>query len=163
MSEFRNIRVLFLDLDGVVNIPDGGNVFGRSLFETKRMQMIKQIIAETNAKLILSSNWRLAPKSFATAKYVFEDVMGVPIYGVTPFVQPTGDTMNHQADARSKEILGWLKSQKESNNFIEGWIAIDDLELDLLDPYFIKTDYNVGITSELTNKAITLLKTNNAH
>ena len=52
-SAGSGVRVLFLDVDGVVCCND------RGILEKDKMQLLKRIRDETGCKVCLSTNWRL--------------------------------------------------------------------------------------------------------
>ena len=56
----KNIKVIFLDIDGVLNslAYDRGRKENDGNIDETRLPLIKQIVDETQAKIVLSSSWR---------------------------------------------------------------------------------------------------------
>jgi hypothetical protein len=146
------MKVIFLDHDGVICL---GSEFGsrfkkqkRSVAETvsmkelpildrfdnfnkKAIKVLNEILEETGAEIIVSSDWR----NWATLEelgdfYESQGIIKRPI-GITPFLKDFAyETSclfyykNWFDRTRILEIKEWLK-----NNEVEKWVAIDDMQL----------------------------------
>ena len=139
----RPVRHIFLDMDGVVVL--GGIVVERKLRELQR------ITEATHATVVLSSEWRVRRDYKAQALSLFERY-GIGYVGDTPIV---GDRSN-----RPLEITGWL----DEGHQCESWVAIDDRDLLTeqggwaLAGRFVHTIKTVGLTAQLADQAIAILK-----
>ena len=113
------MKVIFLDIDGVLNSDQTSNP--RKLpyiTDRKLLTRFKRVLKRTGAKVVLSSTWRYDPAGLFSAKY----------YGI-PFVDVTPD-MPHRP--RRDEILMWLKKRPKLDRFV----VIDDDDDELDEPPF---------------------------
>jgi Swiss Army Knife RNA repair-like protein len=136
------LKVLFLDIDGVVNCKTtGGRNHGRMVIEPRLAAMVLGIAkAVPELKVVLSSSWREDRKSRA----IIEKRV-VPCFDATP-------VFNEADDVRGYEIQAWI----ESNPGVERYAILDD-DCDMLPhqlPHFFQTQTDVGITQEIAGKII---------
>ena len=144
--------IIFLDIDGVMNSDNYyKSVITKkpfSRFDPTSVKIIKNLINEFDAKIVISSLWRFAMKkelakelkSNALVKHLHNDWS-------TPVLQPSH---------RGKEIKLWLDMHPEITNFL----IIDD-DNDILEEHrskFIKTDILDGLQAEHYYKARTILE-----
>ena len=113
---------------------------------------LKRIIDATNAKIVLSSSWRLGYWSTGNDRLDYLELVGkfndfeIFIADITPAFS---------SNDREEEILWWLDNKFESGNFI---ILDDEANyFNLLLPYVVKTDCAVGLTQKEVTKAINML------
>lgn len=147
-----NDRVLFLDIDGVLNSriyykyiykpEDGG-----SRFDPYCVILVKKLVEEFSLKIVISSTWRdggmkrlineLNENKFMD--YLHEDWL-------TPVVRPAN---------RGKEIELWLDNHSE----VKDYIILDDNEnlLEHQRDKFVKTSIYLGMVQERYNQARNLL------
>ncbi len=147
-----NNRVLFLDIDGVLNSriyykyiykpEDGG-----SRFDPYCVILVKKLVEEFSLKIVISSTWRdggmkrlineLNENKFMD--YLHEDWL-------TPVVRPAN---------RGKEIELWLDNHSE----VKEYIILDDNEnlLEHQRDKFVKTSIYLGMVQERYNQARNLL------
>lgn len=112
------MKVIFLDIDGVLNlIPQGHDKFG-ALFHPHLVSNLKRIIDETGAKIVISSTWRMGNGlPGMTEMWKLRDLPG-EVVGITPnFMVKYGTTL-----CRGKEIDAYLESHPE----VENYVIIDD-------------------------------------
>ena len=89
------MKVLFLDIDGVLNCPKTRNPRHFPYVVDRRLlARLQKLLNRTGAKVVLSSTWRLDPVGLFAAKHC-----GVPFIGVCP---------DKPKSPRRKEILSWL-------------------------------------------------------
>lgn len=157
------MKVLFLDIDGVLN----SRAYDRKRdwneqtdIDETRLPLIKEIVDSTGAKIVLSSTWRqhwdkdinrcdedgvYINKTFAK--------FGLSIFDKTPDLGITA--------LRRDEISKWLEDTDEA---IESFVIIDDYRYGWgdLSEHFVKTEPNFrfGIEKEHVEKAIEILNTN---
>lgn len=125
------MKIIFLDIDGVI-VPDYQKVNDQAFskhnewdaepFSKLGMIILNKILITTNAKIVISSDWRLnyslqeIKNIFCAAGVIFgEDV----IIGFTRRSK-YGDYISNRAE----EILDWVAIHRP-----EHWVAIDDLDL----------------------------------
>lgn len=160
------MKVIFLDIDGVLNsekfwteetLPkrwlnarrEGKNRDEQSALaniDRKAVELLNKIVKETDAEIVISSTWKNDSNLPYKLRY-----MGLikPYYGITPY----SDTRH-----RGTDIKLWLDLYKEDNTEIK-YVILDD-DTDMLEeqlPYFIHTDFRLGLTKEDAEKAIEIL------
>ena len=127
-----SMRVIFLDIDGVLNCDRTPNPRKFPYIVDKRLLVrLKKLLRRTRAKVVLSSSWRLVPVGVLAAKY----------WGV-PFIDTLPDLPEK---TRRDEVLSWLAAHPEVTRY-----AILDDEDDGLDnlPLF-QPSSKTGITGEI--------------
>ena len=135
------IKVLFLDVDGVVN---SEKTFERSPrgvigIDPYLAFMVGQIILVTDAKLVLSSSWR----GYKEGEEEIEKQI-YPIYDKTPHLDNNG--------IRGVEIKEWLKKHSD----VETYAILDDDD-DMLPEQkknFFQTSFKEGITEKIRDQVI---------
>jgi hypothetical protein len=147
-----NNRVLFLDIDGVLNSkvyykyiykPENGN----SRIDPYCVILVRRLIEEFSLKVVITSTWRNGVENrlirelqeHSLIDYLHED-------GYTPVIRPAN---------RGKEIELWLKNHPE----VKDYIILDDNEnlLEHQQSRFVKTSTYLGMVQERYNHARQLL------
>ena len=149
------MKVVFLDIDGVLNSEDyvySYREYGIAIDPT-RMVLLKQIIDETNAKIVLSTSWRehweKTPNECGK--------IGLQINSI--FSQYNLEILDKTPNLRTRreqEIWYWLNKHPQVKNFI----VLDDMFLcaEFLDGHFIKTSNHFdGLDEADVEKAIGIL------
>lgn len=162
-------KVLFLDIDGVLNTKWWYTQMDRNTpkdkygyaFDPNAVDNLKKIIDETGADIVISSSW----KSFGISE--LEDMWqdrGLPgkLIGITP--NTVSDEMLLSADLdnmelfsiRGTEIKEWLTKH---GKHVSHYAIIDDMDNMLTEQrlHFVKTDPEIGITVDDAEKAIMIL------
>ena len=161
-NAYIKIKVIFLDIDGVLNvIPQGNDRFG-AIFHEHFVDNLKRIIDETGAKIVISSTWRMSGLPGMIEMWEERNLPG-EVIGITPnFMWRTGSTLQ-----RGKEIDAYLDEHPE----IEKYVIIDDdsdMEPHQLENFvmtFGNTDHpdcvdlGYGLTNKCADWAIEILKT----
>ena len=109
------MRVIFLDIDGVLNCKTTRNP--RKLpyvVDAKLLRRFKRLLDRTGAKVVLSSTWRYDPAGLFSARHA-----GIPFVGVTP---------DMPRRPRRDEELAWLSDHPRVKRY--AIIDDDDDELD---------------------------------
>ena len=139
-------RLLFLDVDGVLNTEDNPRGLDAVL-----LGRLRGVLRATGARLVLSTMWRLHPRLKATLLAGLEAAQ-------IPTSLVLGQTENLGRDkTRAHEIGAWLESHPHAQ-----WIAVDDIDLEaqhasLLAGHFVHTSPSEGLTADLASLAIRLL------
>lgn len=147
-------KIIFLDIDGVLNVyPQGRDKYG-STFHTHFEDNLQEIIDKTNAKIVISSTWRYSGLKVMQNMWRDRGLAG-EVIDITP-IEPNG--------IRGDEIAYWLQ-----HNQVDTYVIIDD-DSDMLPeqmPYFVRTsenynhtdkvDVGYGLTKECSLKAIDIL------
>lgn len=139
------MKVIFLDVDGVLN-------HGRQIekIEDDKIQLLKQIIDKTNARIVLSSDWRLwLGKGDEDVALLQENLksIGAEIMSKTPYLK---------CDYRGAEIYQWINEWQ--GEVIDKFVILDDR--DDMKPYMnklVQTSFNLGLQEKHVKKAIQLL------
>lgn len=152
------MKIIFLDIDGVLNsyaflknIPDDS--FG---IDNSRLPILKRIIDETGAKIVLSSSWRknwsekaekCTPLGLSLIKLFSE--YGIEIFGKTPEIDYF---------RRADEIKSVIESYSSE---LESFVILDDIKLGWgdLSSNVVVTDERVGrgLENEHADRAIAIL------
>ncbi len=181
------MKVIFLDIDGVLNVEVFINAFWEvckqaeikrpeakvlrkdimrdqfgTLFCPTATSRLKAIIDKTGAKIIISSTWRLSGLQFMQDLWKHRNLPG-EVIGITPSFRrdrtPEEEEMSHEIRAeRGREIEYYLSIHPE----IEAYVIIDD-DNDMLPSQasnFVRTDECYGITTIESVKAIQILNKN---
>ena len=162
-------KVLFLDIDGVLNTGwwysqmdknTSKDKYGYA-FDPNSVANLKRILDETGADIVISSSW----KSFGFTE--LEEMWqrrGLPgkLIGITP--NSVSDEMLLNADLdhmelfsiRGMEIKEWLTKH---GKHVSNYVIIDDMDnmLPEQQSHFVKTDPEIGITKENANQVIAIL------
>lgn len=149
------MKVIFLDNDGVICLANnwGSRVKKRNSwsglklsmspkempveyrfdnFDEKAIKVLNEILKETGAEIVVSSDWRYhATLEELGEYYLSQGIIKAPISvtSVTSDINPElWKVLRHRADLeleRSIEILDWLDKHPEVTN----WVAVDDLNM----------------------------------
>lgn len=161
------MKVIFLDVDGVLNSEDDlmvyrekNNITGCILYaevEDRPLKLLKEIVDKTSAKIVASSSWRIGCERNGN-KSIFGDRLykklesrlkdyDMDIYDITPSLG--------YGSLRGDEIREWLH-----RNPTDSFIILDD-DTDMCEflntEHFIQTTYANGLTEELKDRAIEVL------
>lgn len=157
------MKVLFLDIDGVLNHEKHykwlmetdeptplQRVYPYSEFNPESCKILNRIIDETDAKIVLSSSWRL--DGINRMNSLFKH-FGLPrIYDITPSL-----CIRFGSLCRGKEIDKWLSEHPEVTKYV---ILDDDTDMEEYQlPFFVKTNpYKDGLNNDIANKVINILQ-----
>jgi len=133
-------KVIFLDVDGVLNT---GNTIDREGLHAvceERVKILKKIVFATKADLVLSSTWRL----YKDASQVLRERL--QRFGMD-FVDRTDDLWKKP---RSHEILEWLSRHQEVKQFA---IIDDDEDAEVKGSFFLTT-FETGLTHDVAERVI---------
>ena len=108
------VKVIFLDFDGVLNAQTDVCCHGVSILPQK-IQLLKQIVDATGAKIVLSTSWREHWSADETGcddtgvlmNGIFSQ-SGLEIWDKTPQLPPR----------REAQIRSWLDAHPETENFV---------------------------------------------
>lgn len=137
------MRVLFLDIDGVLNHGETD-----AYFEPERVQILNKILVATDANLVVTSTWRIG----ATAEEMEEvlasqGVLPGRVIGVTPDLD----------DQRDQEIREWLRTWTDCYGIEKIAILDDRSDLGPLVNALVKTSKTEGLTEQDANLVIQYL------
>lgn len=138
------MNIIFLDVDWVLN---SAKELSEGPFSKISLNVLKRIVDETNAKIVVISSWRLLEFSRKILLSELEKYhLKESVIGMTP----------HLPSNREEEIMTYLKSNEFPNlNFI----ILDDqvIEYQDLEEHVIKIDPYFGLNEEHLEICIHLL------
>lgn len=133
------MKVLFLDIDGVLNskrtsvafdgYPHSFSTSDMRRFDMVAVALIRRLCAVTGASVVLSSDWRYDHTAHAVA-----NALDLPVMGATPKLP----------GPRGLEINAWLAEHPE----VEQYAIVDDIAamLESQQMRFVQTDDEVGLS-----------------
>ena len=137
------MKIIFLDIDGVLNSIafDRERTNEQGNIDETRLPLLKQILDETGAFIVLSSSWRkhwdkelgLCDNLGVEINSIFAKY-NIAIYDKTPQLQ---------SNDRAEEIRLWLSQ----NEMVKNFVILDDIAfgwgMDLQD-HLVKTNCRIG-------------------
>ena len=137
-------KIIFLDIDGVLNHVghavafEGQQICYRACsIDSVALGMLKWVCNVTDAKIVISSTWRMQGTDWIAGVFEGHGWMLPPIIGRTP--------SNHgYGGHRGTQIKQWL----DENPDVQSYVIIDD-DSDMNEdqkPFFVHTDPNLGFT-----------------
>lgn len=158
------MKVIFLDVDGVLNHDHTKETIeGFPFVSDEQLQLLKELVDCTGAKLVLSSTWR---RGWYCKDYISEpdasDRQDIRLFeALCKKLNEYGlDLLDYTDDfgPRGKEIKDWLT--KWSGEAIESFIILDDMDELEMAPYgdrLVQTSFCEGLQETHIQKAIKLL------
>eukprot|EP00484_Ammonia_sp_Unknown_P004118 CAMPEP_0197073732 /NCGR_PEP_ID=MMETSP1384-20130603/210754_1 /TAXON_ID=29189 /ORGANISM="Ammonia sp." /LENGTH=220 /DNA_ID=CAMNT_0042512571 /DNA_START=256 /DNA_END=918 /DNA_ORIENTATION=+ len=150
----QRIKILFLDVDGVLN----GENYGYGGVDDSLLYLLKTILDETHCKIVLSTTWRLNQCARATLLHFMKARADINVEDII-----IGDTPSLKGKKRAYEIECFLQSEEfQSQYMCTTWCALDDLPLfqqypTFMDHHFVRTNYRTGVTSRDAFKVVQIL------
>jgi hypothetical protein len=141
------MKIIFLDVDGVLNTPKLLKKFGLDFIDDVAVALVAWIVKETGAKIVLSSTWRVDNKN----KRMVEQALAyrnLEIHDSTPIIYRSGWESAGGVERR-EEIQAWL-----NNNQVEKFAIIDDCNEASIEGSFFKTNEKIGLTVSIAEKII---------
>ena len=161
-------RILFLDIDGVLNCDFWNNrhqieISDGTLIDEEKIKLLAYLVRETNSEIILHSGWRfwfyseLKPLCKEASKLVeLLEKEDLHIKGVTPDLTTEEIRKTKKFSlVKADEILLWINL----HNDVTQWVVLDDLDLHnaQIEQHQVKPDQTVGLTLENVKQAIEIL------
>lgn len=160
MSLITFLKILFLDIDGVLNsrtfykkraasgIWYAKEDYIKEQFDPDAVARLNQIIEATGAQICVSSTWRLSHSVFALQK-IFNDV------GIKGEI--VGKTQNLSGDhkyPRGYEIEAWINAGN-----VQNYVVLEDdvVDMDMLKGHVIRTTFEYGLLDKHVETAIKIL------
>lgn len=140
------MKILFLDIDGVVNcVTTAQRHRGVIGIDPYMALLVDRIIQATGCEVVLSSTWRLFPES---RKEVEKQVC--KFIDVTKSMPLIGGAEMHE---RGKEVEEWLSRHPQ----VERYAILDDGTDFMPHQPLFKTMWSTGLTQEIANDVISHL------
>jgi hypothetical protein len=132
LSGLDKMKVLFLDIDGVLNCDKTANPRKFPyVVDRKLLARFKRLLDRTGAKVVLSSSWRLDPIGLIAAKH-----WGVPFMDVCPDMPKR---------PRRDEVLTWIAGHPR----VSRYAVIDDEDDELDELPLFQPSCKTGITADI--------------
>lgn len=148
----RNIKVIFLDVDGVLNSShtQRRTMSGCIFVGSRQMKNLRHIVSVTDAEVVLTSDWRYErddPRYNSDFLELEKELLkhGIRLYGFTPEL-PSAH--------RGAEIDAWLKSHSEVGDFV---ILDDRTDIEPNKDHWVHTAMSRGLGIAETSDAINIL------
>ena len=163
-------KIIFLDIDGVLNMLSKQSDQYGALFEKRYVDNLAEIVEKTGAKIVISSSWRTLGIEHMRNMWKHRNLPG-EIVDITPDLADfklVGETKLWVSPERGKEINAWL-----DKNPTKDFIILDDEESfsdENLKDRFLKTSGNIfdkdsymgfGLINSIKEKAIKILNNEN--
>ncbi len=135
------MKVVFLDVDGVLNNYSLLYNYGYDYIDEDVVDLLGQIVRETGSEIVLTSTWRLENYS----KKIVEEAL------IRKKMTLLDSTISIKGKKRAEEIKEWLGRHK-----VKKYAIIDDTE-DAgvgFGKNFFQTDAEIGLTGDLARKII---------
>lgn len=155
------MRIIFLDIDGVLNCSDSKSRCGSFIgIDNKKVKLLKQIVYETGAKIVLSSSWRIGWDKNSELCDSHGIYLNNKLRKSNLFILDRTKSLS----CRGEEIKQWIDSHN-----VEEWIVLDDKifrdyeEIGILE-HLVKTTFygeygeSGGLRDEHVKQAIKILK-----
>ncbi len=160
------MKILFLDIDGVLNSADNMNSmhvvkapnyrdeFGHT-FDQRCVNWLHYIHEQTQCNYVISSTWRLSGLEVMQRLFWQREIKG-EIIAVTPQRLPISyiNQLGLERACRGAEIQYWL-----DNNLVQNYCIVDD-DSDMLPSqkeHFVQTQNRFGLTKETAFEIIKIL------
>jgi hydroxymethylpyrimidine pyrophosphatase-like HAD family hydrolase len=157
-----DVKLLFLDVDGVLNNKYlEWNEYNNGI-DDKLLKYLKLVILKTGCKIVLSTTWRLNSKARRILLHSIKTRCDLNTDDI--IIGQTCDA-RFLSKNRSYEIAQYLKTHQNKFNIIS-WCAIDDLSLNkqenshFMKGHFVQTDPKIGISPQNVLNCIAILNGN---
>ena len=143
------MKIIFLDVDGVLNSSPWREAHGAKTLDPACVALLQYITRETDARLVITSEWRYDLLYFAGA---LKKAQGKGLLG--RILSITGEGSIH---ARPKLIQEWLDLHQGD---VERFVILDDFpELEHLEPHVVRCTNDTGLSLGCAEAAIKHLNT----
>ncbi len=164
------MKVLFLDIDGVLNANGSYKADSESRnLDPRCVANLNRLVQTTDCKIVLSSAWRYMILNGAMTIKGFQYMLRT--HGVTKYLEiidtlPADNQLefvagSNKAPGRGQAIHEWVEKAKPEAK-PEKWAIVDDLDVSYgickECPNFVQTNPNVGLTEEDTTRLLEILR-----
>lgn len=142
----ESTKIIFLDFDDVLNTSK--TLERGELFETSKIGLLNDILDRTDAKIVVTSNWRLAATSGELEEILVEAGVHAAgrVTGVTPWIEDL---------SRGAEINAWLENAPLP---VGKFVIIDDrADMEAFSRRLVRTDPRFGLVPGQVEDVIGLL------
>lgn len=154
------MNVVFLDIDGVLNCSssESRTPCGYIGIDGGKVRLLKKIVTAANAVIVLTSTWK--KEWDHSPDNCTEDGLYLTKKLSRQGLRILAKTQDQIYD-RGRGIREWIDKRSDC---IESWVVLDDFlfadfETFGITPKLVQSDPEFGLTEELAEKAISILKT----
>ena len=156
------LKVIFLDIDGVLNTARAHIAFGSSQWDPVGVAILNRVCKETGAKLVISSVWRGSMENWMHAHQIL-DAVGLGRHGICHsqlgFPEYDRNSQSHRTapghdNPRGRKIQDWLDEYSPDN-----YVILDD-DCDMLSSqakHFVKCNGHEGIGYAQYDRMVSIL------
>ncbi|MDC3959881.1 HAD domain-containing protein [Polyangium jinanense] len=153
------MKIVFLDFDGVLNhylmlLNEPSEQ--RKRFSQPAVERLNAIVKRTGARVVVSSSWREWNSVDALRTLLAEEGFVGEVLDHTPILHPRTARLPdpNPGQTRCMEIMQWIDARPERP---ESFVALDDLDLEWLAAYHVKTESDTGLLDAHVEMAIDIL------
>ncbi|MDC0744568.1 HAD domain-containing protein [Polyangium mundeleinium] len=153
------MKIVFLDFDGVLNhylmlLHEDRDT--RKQFSPPAVERLNTIVKRTGARVVVSSTWREWNTVDRLRTLLAEEGFVGEVLDHTPILHPRTKRFPdpNPGQTRCMEIMQWIDARPERP---ERFVALDDLDLELLAAYHVKTESDMGLLDEHVELSVDLL------
>lgn len=159
------MKILFLDVDGVLNSRDWAERHGlgwNHRFDPQALQQLERVIATTGAYIVVSSSWRIFGWRSKVIDAFADGGMSRELRQRCIDATPSLPNQLDGSHPRGREIDAWLKDSlptfERRLGSLEAFAIVDDAD-DMCEhkPRLAQTDWSNGLTSDDADRLIALL------
>lgn len=158
----ERVKVLFLDIDGVLNSrawAEKRGPEGFRIFDPEAVAQLRRIVQQTGCQIVVSSSWRVG-RSFTGMREEFgecgmdPEIVGRIIDKTPEWRTAHGGGIVAGFACRGDEIAAWLKGYRRP---VEAFVILDDnSDMGALTERLIQTEWAVGLTAADADRAIAM-------
>lgn len=154
------IKVIFLDIDGVLIPVSGGTHKG---FNSRNIDNLNELVKKTGAKIVISSDWR--EKGYDYVQDVLSEVgVNGEIIDITPKFKIIHDEYGEVKVPRGLEIQQWIKKYNtfdgENLDYVLNYVILDDhlnnMMIDQLE-HMVEINQTKGFDGKALHDALIIL------
>lgn len=161
IGDYDRMNVVFFDVDGVLNSEKFLCDKQGEFINPKNVANLKMIVDATQAKLVMTSDWRKQVIDKDVSKAHVRELIGrladagLEVYGATP----SGDELRNKYETYTRACA--VKEYVTANS-VEGYVILDDMDMDWetygLDSHWINTEnVLVGLTEADARNAVSII------
>ena len=158
------IKVIFLDIDGVLKTVSGIN------FNSRNIDNLNELIRKTGSKIVITSTWKNSNGLDYVKKVLDDNGVKGDIIDEIPIFKIEHPDYGSISVPRGLEIKSWLEKYLKMEiindevivNFVESYIILDDHSDMLLEQAdnFVKIDPTKGFDGKYLKQSIEILSKN---
>lgn len=153
------MKVIFLDIDGVLNFTGCKEKIGGIFFvNDERIKILKEIIDKTEAKVVLSSTWKMGWWDLEAGinSIHARDFVALRDKLLEFNIELFDKTRDCSAN-RAEEITDWLSTRNDVENIL---IIDDKYDMKPYNKFFLKTSFREGLKVNHIKHAVNILNGN---